>query len=398
MYKTTLLPLLLIAAALAPPVLPAQVPETLDYQAYLTDAFGSPVNGDVQVTFALYASEAGGTAAWSDTHIVSVDQGLMSVVLGGGATPFPEGLFAMPLWLGLAVGGDAEMTPRRQLTAAAFARAADDSQTLQGASLEDVVELAGGSIPPGARIPLAALDLDGLGVDLTGLDMALDGRSLSVVFQTPLLPVIGPLTLSYVYPLGTASPLGLPQGSLYNSIRVLLAAGTGFEVRIDGALVGPSEFSSELVESPPGSGSYLVRETATLDGQFVFGELDGPPYTGPLRVDISAPGLSDSFDAQGRGPLSFVCDGVSGPGGPCYLFDIEGIGPAEASLLLADYFDTGSTINLKLTLAGLPLPDGNACRLLSFAGLSPAQLDDSGMPVDSVQIDSATFICFGAGP
>ncbi len=110
----------------------AQVPDELAYQGYLTDDAGAPHSGSLAVTFSLYAVESGGTPLWSDTLNVVPDQGLFTVTLGGAAAPFPAGLFDTPLYLGMQVGADAEMTPRRALLPAAFANRAADSDSLQG--------------------------------------------------------------------------------------------------------------------------------------------------------------------------------------------------------------------------------------------------------------------------
>ncbi|NNF65924.1 MAG: hypothetical protein HKM98_00275, partial [Gammaproteobacteria bacterium] len=83
------------------------------------------------VTFSIYTTDLGGVPLWSDPELVFVDQGLFSVELGAD-TPFPVGLFNTPLWLGVAVDGDAEMLPRRPLTTVGFSFKADDALSLQG--------------------------------------------------------------------------------------------------------------------------------------------------------------------------------------------------------------------------------------------------------------------------
>ena len=112
----------------------AAVPDDLNYQGYLTNSSGSPINGTVFINFSLYNVETGGIALWSDIRSVNVTNGLFSVTLGGTASPFPLGLFDDPLWLGIDVSGDGEMTPRAAISSAAFAHKADDALTLQGQS------------------------------------------------------------------------------------------------------------------------------------------------------------------------------------------------------------------------------------------------------------------------
>ncbi|MFK8032409.1 MAG: hypothetical protein AB8G18_19470 [Gammaproteobacteria bacterium] len=58
---------------------------------------------------------------------------------------FADGLFDVPLWLGIAVNGDSEMTPRRALTSAAYSFKSGDSERLQGqeaSSLDQSDEVA----------------------------------------------------------------------------------------------------------------------------------------------------------------------------------------------------------------------------------------------------------------
>ena len=122
--------------------LQAAIPDGLNYEGYLTDSAGSPVDATVSVTFSLYNASAGGIALWSDTRQVSVSKGLFSVTLGGAGNPFPPGLFDAPLWLGLTVEGDGEMVPRIALSSAAFAHKADDTLTLEGSSASSLDQSA----------------------------------------------------------------------------------------------------------------------------------------------------------------------------------------------------------------------------------------------------------------
>ena len=109
----------------------AVVPSTVSYQGYLTNPDGSPVEVTTDITFRLYNVDAGGVPGWEDTLSVTVDKGLFSVELGAGS-PFPLGLFDNPLWLGIDVENDGEMSPRRPFDSVAFAFKADDALTLEG--------------------------------------------------------------------------------------------------------------------------------------------------------------------------------------------------------------------------------------------------------------------------
>ena len=107
---------LLFASALAH----AQVPQVISFQGYLLQSSGQPLAGPVAVTFKLYAAASGGPALWSETHGAVVPaNGIVNVALG---SQTPLGLaFDQPYFLGITVGGDAEMTPRTPLASLPYA-------------------------------------------------------------------------------------------------------------------------------------------------------------------------------------------------------------------------------------------------------------------------------------
>ena len=113
---------LLALLALAPVAASAQVPQTISYQGSLTDAEGNPVEGTVAMTFNLYGDpDTPSGLLWSETQIVTVTNGTFDVILGADvANPLGPSLFESPLFLGVAVGEDAEMTPLQPLAAAAY--------------------------------------------------------------------------------------------------------------------------------------------------------------------------------------------------------------------------------------------------------------------------------------
>ena len=97
----------------------SQVPETISYQSVLFDANRMVVaDGSYAMTFRLYDAEIGGAELWSETQSVTTANGVFSATLGGGT---PLGLtFDRPYWLGLAVEGGAELSPRVRLTASPY--------------------------------------------------------------------------------------------------------------------------------------------------------------------------------------------------------------------------------------------------------------------------------------
>lgn len=96
---------------------------TLNVQGVLRDADGVavPDGENYQLTFHLYDVVDGGSSLWSEDHTgVSVINGVYSVELGGVSTL--GGLtFATPYYLGIAVNGGAESTPRIPLSMSPYA-------------------------------------------------------------------------------------------------------------------------------------------------------------------------------------------------------------------------------------------------------------------------------------
>jgi hypothetical protein len=97
----------------------AEVPDKLSYQGVLTGPGGAIVpNGNYNLTLSLYNVPTGGSALWTEGQLVNVTSGVFSVLLGS-VTPLRLP-FDKPYYLGVAVGGGAELAPRTPLTAAAY--------------------------------------------------------------------------------------------------------------------------------------------------------------------------------------------------------------------------------------------------------------------------------------
>jgi hypothetical protein len=104
----------------------AAVPALLTHEGRLLDSNNQPVTTSQIFIYKLYAAATGGTAMWTETLTVTFDQGYFSVQLGT-MTAIPDSLLTSgPLYLGIQVGTDPEMTPREQLTSVPYARIAGD--------------------------------------------------------------------------------------------------------------------------------------------------------------------------------------------------------------------------------------------------------------------------------
>ncbi len=131
---------------LLPSAIMATSKTAINYQGYLTDSSGNPVNATLPMTFRLYSAASGGTALWTETQsAVVVNDGLFSVLLGS-VTPIPIIVLANnnDLWLGIAVGADSEMSPRDKIASAPYALLANvaDGSITQFKLADDAVTSA----------------------------------------------------------------------------------------------------------------------------------------------------------------------------------------------------------------------------------------------------------------
>ncbi|MBI4133103.1 hypothetical protein HY478_00665 [Candidatus Uhrbacteria bacterium] len=130
------------------------IPRIFNYQAKVTNTVGVTVpNGALSVAFVIYDAAAAGTCLWSaantDANIATIDcgapgqimvtatDGVFSVLLGDttGATQNTMPAFSdavTTLYLGVRVGADAEMTPRKRIVAELLAQEAADAELLDG--------------------------------------------------------------------------------------------------------------------------------------------------------------------------------------------------------------------------------------------------------------------------
>jgi len=112
----------------------AATPSTTSYQGILTDSKGNAVNGSHSVTFSLYTAAEGGSAVWSETKAVTVNNGLCATDLGS-VKPLTDGIWSNPgLWLGVKVGSGIEMKPRTKILAVPYALRAKVAESVIGGS------------------------------------------------------------------------------------------------------------------------------------------------------------------------------------------------------------------------------------------------------------------------
>ena len=189
---------LLLALTLSSGVLSAQVPAKMSYQGVLTDGAGASVaDGNHSLVFKLYSVSTAGSALWTETQAtVNTTNGVLSVVLGS-VTPINIA-FDGALWLGIAVDGGGELTPRIELTTSPYAFQAESVTAGQVVTsvnaLTDAVTLTAGSnvtiTPSGNDLTIASSAAGG-----NNLDMAYDeggaGVGRTITADTGPLDITG---------------------------------------------------------------------------------------------------------------------------------------------------------------------------------------------------------------
>lgn len=107
----------------------AQTPRLISFQGILENSPTNPVNGPTGMSFRIYTSATGGAPLFIEQQTIEVQSGLFNAFLGAS---LPAGLpaaldFNRPYWLGIAISGGEELTPRIQLAAAPYALSVADS-------------------------------------------------------------------------------------------------------------------------------------------------------------------------------------------------------------------------------------------------------------------------------
>jgi hypothetical protein len=101
---------------------PRIVPAMLNYQGYLTDTLGIPIDDSLDMTFSVFDQVMNGTLLWTENmNDVLVERGVFSVLLGS-VNPIPDTVFTggTERWLEMTVEGQT-LAPRTRITAMGYA-------------------------------------------------------------------------------------------------------------------------------------------------------------------------------------------------------------------------------------------------------------------------------------
>ena len=138
----------------AEPALSAAASPLFNYQGELRNASGNPItNASMPMTFRLFTTATGGSACWSETRNVNVQNGQFNVVLGQ-VTAIPSNCVTGNAYLELVINGET-LSPRELLTSVASAVTANtlaaDAQTQGAVSVQGNLSILGNNLYMGGK-------------------------------------------------------------------------------------------------------------------------------------------------------------------------------------------------------------------------------------------------------
>jgi hypothetical protein len=113
--------------AMGIPLAASAIDQQIGYEGFLTNNLGSaPItDGSYSIIFSIYTLASGGVALWTETQTVNTVTGEFSVKLGS-VTPLSVDFTGNTnYYLGIKVGANPEMSPRKQLLYTPFAFRSD---------------------------------------------------------------------------------------------------------------------------------------------------------------------------------------------------------------------------------------------------------------------------------
>ena len=178
--------------------------QTMNYQGYVTDNFGAPLNGGHSVTVRLWNAAAAGAVVFGPENfpVVAMTNGLFNLAIGSTLTLDPA-LFDQALWIEIAV--DATTLPRQPLRPVAYANSLVPGAVIDGD-------------PPGSTTGLTVRNL-GAGEDAMalsggryGLYVAEDGAGDEAIYSVDYINSLGYRSRadSYVWVPGIAGVVVTP--------------------------------------------------------------------------------------------------------------------------------------------------------------------------------------------
>jgi hypothetical protein len=236
------------------------IPRLINYQGYLTDTLGIPVDDSLDMTFTIYDALSGGNQLWSESwHDVVVEQGVFSVLIGDQET-LPDSVFTdfANIWLELILNGTQTLSPRTRITAVGYAYTSVYSDTAEYARTapgDNDWVVSGNRLYPGEEYGLAMRSSN-----------VMYGAHLNTHVNFGVACTTGTLMRDYEY---CTVGGGYRNGATYSSATV--AGGSQNRAGYHYAVVGGGRANYNAGYYSVIAGGYADTITLTGDYSYLFG-------------------------------------------------------------------------------------------------------------------------------
>ncbi|MBK9605217.1 MAG: hypothetical protein IPO58_01875 [Betaproteobacteria bacterium] len=295
----------------------AAIPQQIGYQGSLVDSANQPVNASITMTFKLYNVASGGSALYTESQSVAVTAGQFNAAIGA-ITPLTLP-FDVPYYIGVTVGGDAEMTPRQALAAAPYALRTAAADSVAAAAALPAVQITG-TIGT-TQIANAAVTAAKLSANYAGSASAGGPATTAVALAANGTNCPPGQLAAGVDAQGNAEGCSTPPAGTVTSVT----AGTGLTggtITATGTIAADATYLQRRVAASCAPGSYIraiaadgtvtcgtdANSGGTVTSITAGGGLTGGTITGSgtIAVDAASPLLTTNFYKLGGN--AFVAD------------------------------------------------------------------------------------------
>lgn len=356
----------------------AAILRKLPFSASLKTAAGVTVSdGNYSLTFSIYTAATGGTALWTETQSVAVVNGVVSANLGE-STALPASLTFNDgaYYLGVQVGSDAEMSPRRLIGAVPISLNADTVDGAHAGTAADEVLLldSSGNIDIDGNIVTAGT-LQGGTVTTSTLTTASGNLTVAPVGGTTA--ITGAVTVSGIATLTATggNALALTGAPAANGTASLLQLGTAISGgSANGTFIGinaASGFTGNFVDFQVANDT---KFKVTAAGIQVGGSI--LPSTGGT-YDLGSP--TNYFANAYIDNLHVESSSTSGTSGSSFTINDDSTGDEDSSIL---FYRGGSLASAQLLWRAGTGSNGLATGSGAFSLNNPAWILNS-TPTDA---------------
>ncbi|MGA2855690.1 MAG: hypothetical protein ABSE40_02410 [Candidatus Sulfotelmatobacter sp.] len=333
------------------------LPRLVRFGGAVKDLNGSPLTGEVGITFSLYSEQTGGAALWLETQNVTADnQGHYTALLG---STKPDGLPAelftseQARWVGVQVSGQTEQ-PRVLLVSAPYALKAGDAETIGGLPPSAFVLAAPVAIGSAAATGAAASTAESVSPATTS-DVTTTGGTIDAIplFSTATNIQNSILTQAGATAINVGGKLNLPPAGTATS-------SAGFNSRPQDFVA--SVFNSSTATAVPQTFQWqaepLNNDKSTATGSLNLLYATGTATPAETGLKISNKGIftfatGQAFPGTGDGTVTSVATGLGLKGGTIIKTGTLTIDTTVVpQLAAANTFKANQTVDGNLTATG----------------------------------------------